>query len=431
VHQKELEMQGDELHRVHVALEALCAHYIELNKFSSVGYLTLTEEGVITESNLIAEVLLGKARKKFLNQPFEQFIADEYRDLWCRHFLYAKQNSGTQDCELLFRQENGKTIYFHLDCLYLKPDNAPPTMRIAFTDITFRKQTEENLHILEVAFETQAGIIVTDAHKVILRVNKAFTRITGYNAEEVMGKKPRFLRSGLHDVDFYKTLWADVATHGFWQGEIWDKRKHGEIFSTWQTISLVIGAEGAITNYVSTLTDDTPHRNNESILLEAKKCLESEVEAQKMELEKVKTELEQNKIALSVLLNHMDRDKSNAQLVFAEEVEATLVPLLKKMRTVSSGRFQTIRLTNTLEANLLQLVKSYGLAANLNFAFKQLTPMERQVAAMIRQGIASKVIAATLNVSTATIQVHRKHIRKKLGLENEVNLHSYLQSLND
>ena len=198
--------------RAHVALETLCAHYVELYDFAPVGYLTLTEEGVIAESNLITEKLLGKERKKLLNQPFEQLIADEYRDLWYRHFLHAKQNSGTQGCELPFRQENGTTLYFHLDCLYLKPDNTPPIMRITFTDVTLRKQTEEDLRALAVAFETQAGIIVTDAYKVILRVNKAFTRITGYNAEEVIGQKPDFLRSGLHDEDFYKALWADVAT---------------------------------------------------------------------------------------------------------------------------------------------------------------------------------------------------------------------------
>jgi PAS domain S-box-containing protein len=422
-------MQSEELHRAHEALEALCAHYIELYDFSPVGYLTLTEEGVIAESNLIAEVLIGKERKKLLNQPFEQLIADEYRDLWYRHFLYAKQNSGTHGCELPFRQENGNTLYFHLDCLYIKPDNTPPSMRITFTDVTFRKQTEEDLRSLAVAFETQAGIIVTDAHKVILRVNKAFTRITGYSAEEVMGQKPDFLRSGLHDEDFYKTLWADVATNGFWQGEIWDKRKNGEIFTAWQTISSVIGADGAITHYVGALTDITVHKQAEKVLIDDRHRLENLVTTTKVELEKTKAETEQVSNALNVILKHGDRDKTVTQIAFSDEIEATILPLIKKMKTASAGRLQTIRLTNILETNLQQLVKSYGHAVNLTAAYKKLTPMERQVAAMIRQGIPSKVIAATLNVTTATINVHRKHIRKKLGIGSASNLYSHLQSL--
>ena len=99
------------------------------------------------------------------------------------------------------------------------------------------------------------------------------------------------------------------------------------------------------------------------------------------------------------------------------------------MKTANAGRLQTIRLTNILETNLQQLVKSYGHAPNLSTAYKKLTAMERQVASMINQGIPSKVIAAALNVSTATISVHRKHIRKKLGLDSATNLYSHLQSL--
>ena len=404
VQQKELEMQSEELHRAHVALEALCAHYIELYDFSPVGYLTLTEEGVITESNLVSEVLFGKERKKFLNQPFEQLIADEYRDLWSRHFLYAKQNSGIQGCELLLRKENGTVLYFHFDCLYLKPDNAPPIMRITFTDITFRKQTEENLRILAVAFETQAGIIVTDAYKVILRVNKAFTRITGYNAEEVIGQKPGFLRSGLHGKGFYKALWADVASNGFWQGEIWDRRKNGEIFMVWQTISSVIGADGAITHYVGALTDIMEYKKSEKVLLEDRQRLENEATTAKEELEKIRAEANQLNIALNVLLKRMDVDKTSAQIAFSDEIEATVTPLLKKMRTASAGRFQTIRLTNILETNLQHMVKSFGHAVNLTSAYKRLTPMERQVAAMIRQGFPSKVIAASLKCNNCNHQ---------------------------
>jgi PAS domain S-box-containing protein len=158
-YQKELEMQSQEVNQTHIALETLCAHYVELYDFAPVGYLTLTEAGMIAESNLITEKLLGKERKNLINQAFEQLIADEYRDLWYRHFQYAKQNSGTQGCELPFRQENGATLYFHLDCLYLKPDNAPPVMHVTFTDVTVRKQTEEDLRVLAVAFETQVGFI--------------------------------------------------------------------------------------------------------------------------------------------------------------------------------------------------------------------------------------------------------------------------------
>jgi DNA-binding CsgD family transcriptional regulator len=187
--------------------------------------------------------------------------------------------------------------------------------------------------------------------------------------------------------------------------------------------------DGTITHYVGALTDFTVHKQAEKVLLDDLQRLENQVTTIKEELENTRVETEQINTALNVLLKHREKDNALTQIAFADEIEATVIPLIKKMKTASAGRLQTIRLTNILEANLQQLVKSYGHAANLSEAYKKLTVMERQVAAMIRQGNPSKVIAAALNVSIATINVHRKHIRKKLGLDNATNLYSHLQSL--
>ena len=84
---------------------------------------------------------------------------------------------------------------------------------------------------------------------VILRFNRAFSRITGYSAEEVIGVTPSFLSSGLHGEDFYQAMWVSVERDGYWHGEIWDKRKNGEIFPLWLTLTAVTDAEGEITHY--------------------------------------------------------------------------------------------------------------------------------------------------------------------------------------
>ena len=96
-------------------------------------------------------------------------------------------------------------------------------------NITERKQVEEALRIAAIAFETQEGLTVTDAHSVILRVNKAFTAITGYTTEEAIGKTPRLLKSGKHDAAFYTAMWESINRTGMWKGEIWNRRKNGEI----------------------------------------------------------------------------------------------------------------------------------------------------------------------------------------------------------
>ena len=95
-------------------------------------------------------------------------------------------------------------------------------------DITGRKQAEEELRIAATAFESQLGMMVTNENRVILRVNQAFTDITGYGAHEAVGQTPRMLSSGRHDAAFYAVMWEEIKGRGSWQGEIWNRRKNGE-----------------------------------------------------------------------------------------------------------------------------------------------------------------------------------------------------------
>ncbi len=128
---------------------------------------------------------------------------------------------------------------------------------VVLFDITARKQAETDLRIAATAFESQEGMLVTDANHNILRVNGAFTAITGYSAEDVLGKNPRVLKSGQHDANFYAAMWESINTTGSWQGEIWNRRKNGQIFPVHLTITAVKDQNSNISNYVSTLTDIT------------------------------------------------------------------------------------------------------------------------------------------------------------------------------
>ena len=130
-------------------------------------------------------------------------------------------------------------------------------------DITERKRVEEELRISAIAFETQEGIMVTDAQSVILRVNRAFTGITGYSAEEVVGKKPHLLQSGRHDAAYYAVMWDSLLRTGGWQGEIWNRRKNGEVYPDYHTITAVKGDDGDITHYVATMLDITERKRVE------------------------------------------------------------------------------------------------------------------------------------------------------------------------
>ena len=126
------------------------------------------------------------------------------------------------------------------------------------TDITKQKQDEVNLRIAATAFELQDAMLVTDANKVILNVNQAFTRITGYSAEEAIGKTPHMLSSGRHDKDFFAAMWETINRTGAWQGEIWNRRKNGEIYPEWLIITASKEAydlSKRVKNYVASFSD--------------------------------------------------------------------------------------------------------------------------------------------------------------------------------
>ncbi|MDO9204445.1 PAS domain S-box protein [Methylotenera sp.] len=124
-------------------------------------------------------------------------------------------------------------------------------------DITERKLAELEVRISATAFESQEGMMVTDANKTILKVNKAFTKISGYSAEEAVGQTPRLVSSGHHHADFYELMWDKIAINGGWEGEVWNRRKNGEVYPQHLTITAVKDSEDAVTNYVASFTDVT------------------------------------------------------------------------------------------------------------------------------------------------------------------------------
>jgi diguanylate cyclase (GGDEF)-like protein/PAS domain S-box-containing protein len=128
------------------------------------------------------------------------------------------------------------------------------------TDINEIKLNEQNLLIAATAFESQESLMITDASGVIIRVNNAFTESTGYAPEEVMGKTPQLLKSGRHSEEFYRDMWKTLLGTGKWQGEVWDRRKNGQVYPKWLAITAVKNGEGKVTHYVGSHIDITARK---------------------------------------------------------------------------------------------------------------------------------------------------------------------------
>lgn len=142
----------------------------------------------------------------------------------------------------------------------LGPDGAVSEIILTARDISERRQAEEELHLAALAFEALHGMIITSPDGTILRVNEGFTHITGYPADEVVGRNPSLLRSGRHDRKFFRSLWDSVIRTGSWKGEMWNRRKNGEIYPQWLSITAIKAASGETTHYVGSFADITQHK---------------------------------------------------------------------------------------------------------------------------------------------------------------------------
>jgi len=155
-------------------------------------------------------------------------------------------------------------VEIRLSCIELNGQRLLPALA---HDISERVQAEEKLRQAAVVFDNaQEGVMVTDRNARILAVNPAFCEITGYDEAEVLGETPAKFKSGRHDTAFYQAMWSALSETGRWQGEVWDRRRDGEVYPKWLSISAVRDATGQIVRYVSLFADITHLKESEARL---------------------------------------------------------------------------------------------------------------------------------------------------------------------
>lgn len=192
--------------------------------------------------------LLGKDRTSFLPADIaREHLENDLQVLAAGEPISFEENNLEPD---------GQHIYLTVKSPLYSASGAAWAVVGVSTDITQRKRSEnESLLAATVFGNTADGIIITDAQGTIISVNRAFKEITGYGAEEVVGAKPSILKSDHQDPSFYEAMWATLLAGAVWQGEIWNRRKNGELFPEWLTISPVRGSDGGISNYVAVFSD--------------------------------------------------------------------------------------------------------------------------------------------------------------------------------
>ncbi|MCX6073467.1 MAG: EAL domain-containing protein [Campylobacterales bacterium] len=134
-------------------------------------------------------------------------------------------------------------------------------------DITERKHSEEKLHLAANVFtHANEGIMITSPDGTIIDINDAFTHTTGYQRDEIIGQNPRILSSKLQNKEFYSVMWNALSKKGYWYGELWNRRKNGELYAEMLTISSILDSKGNVQNYVGLFSDITAHKEQEQQL---------------------------------------------------------------------------------------------------------------------------------------------------------------------
>ena len=224
---------------------------ISVNNWIGVNYLEVCDKAFGLDAQYaknmasgIRAVIHNETQEFLLEYPCH--LLQEKRWYVCRVTSFTYENV----CRILMTHQNVTKI--KLAEIELKYQNLEKEKRALELIIA-----NNELSIAATAFQSQGGILVTDSNRIILRVNQAFTTITGYTEQELLGKHTDFLRSDLDDIAFHQDIWKVVNQIGAWAGEIWNRRKNGEQYPELMTITAAKNTSGIVTNYIVNLTDIT------------------------------------------------------------------------------------------------------------------------------------------------------------------------------
>jgi len=277
VSQIELEMQNvalAELERLKAEFESSRDLYAELYEQAPVSYFSLARDGVITRANAAACTMLARDRRSLLGLSFEQFVAPQAQALW-RRFLGSVFDTGARQVfeAPLFASPEGGAM--RIEANY---DADSDSARMLVTQLGDEHERESALRRAFLILDTiREGVMVTDNSNRIISVNPAFTAITGYQAEEAIGRDPRFLGAGTHLPQFYETMWRSLRQDGCWSGELVNQRKNGERFVESLSITPMRAPDGATSHFVGVFSDITERKLAEAAVRELHRELDQRV----------------------------------------------------------------------------------------------------------------------------------------------------------
>ncbi|QSA96911.1 PAS domain S-box protein [Methylococcus sp. EFPC2] len=231
---------------------------------SSVGISLVRKRTLIWANRRMAEIF-GYAGEEITSQSTRMFFTsqEEFDSFGNKAYLVLAVGE-RYSLETEMRHRDGHRIWISLSGKAISPDDQSAGSIWVFEDVTERKRAEKNLQLAASVFtNANEGIVITVPNGTIIEVNDAFTRITGYKRDEVLGKNPRLLSSGREGKEFYAEMWRSLIEKGHWHGEIWNRRRNGEVYAEKLAIEAVCDASGVVQHYVGMFSDITVLKEHE------------------------------------------------------------------------------------------------------------------------------------------------------------------------
>lgn len=236
------------------------ARYRGIVETSLDGFWTLDTQGHLLEVNDAYVRMSGYSREELLGMGIGKLDARESSEETLQHIRKVLEE-GFDHFETQHRARDGRIWPVEISVTYWP--NEGGRFFVFLKDITERKRAEEELRIAAATFESHEAILITDRDARIVKVNKAFTEVTGYAEADVIGKNPSIMSSNHHDHSFYVEMWQQLLHFGSWSGEIWDRRKTGEVYPKWLTITAIKDDREEVTQYVAIFSDITARKQIE------------------------------------------------------------------------------------------------------------------------------------------------------------------------
>ncbi|PWB51139.1 MAG: hypothetical protein C3F13_14865 [Anaerolineales bacterium] len=260
-------------------LRSLNAYNRSLIEANLDALVTITPDGKIGDVNTVTEAITGVPRQQLVGTDFHAYFTDPKK---ARQGYEQVFKTGTvRDYELEIQHTDGHVTPVVYNASVFKNESGGVSgVFAAARDISERKQTERQLILLTTALEAAAnGIILVDKEGTIIWSNPAFSQMTGFTSEEVVGQNPRLFKSGKQSGEFYRNLWDTILAGKVWRGELINRRKDGSLYSEEQIITPVFDQAGNITNFISIRQDITEHKQAEDALRKSEEQYRSLVQA--------------------------------------------------------------------------------------------------------------------------------------------------------